>query len=208
MKTQITIRSIILAAIVSVLSINFVFADDLTPPPYRGGPLSVNAHWQLIPGSTILNLTSWSSVDDTDPTTTLYPNFVPNPQVISSSGVYDFQIPNWIDNMPVKYMRVQLAWIGTPQSPISILSQGPDGVNLVSASIVNASTPITLTSGTYQYFDLIFQPNPDFERLHIGLPPQNILTQVMVDTISTVPEPATISMLAIGALSLFRRKNV
>jgi hypothetical protein len=196
-----------IALSVFVFSSTLSLADDLTPPPYRGDPLSVHAHWNFVPGSTILNLTSWSSVDDSDPTTTLYPNFTPNLQIIPNNGFYQFQIPNWIDNLPVKYLRLQLAWGGTTQSPLTISSQGLDGVNPVVAAITFASTPQILTSGVYQYFDLEFQPNPDFERVNVQLPANNYLTQAVIDTVSTVPEPATMSLLGLGAVALLQRKR-
>lgn len=196
-----------IALSVFVFSSTLSLADDLTPPLYRGNPLSVHAHWNYVPGSTILNLTSWSSVDDSDPTTTLYPNFTPNPQIIPSAGFYQFQIPNWIDNLPVKYLRLQLAWGGTTQSPLTISSQGLDGVNPVAATVTFASTPQILTSGVYQYFDLEYQPNPDFERVNVQLPANNYLTQVVIDTVSTVPEPATTSLLGLGAVALIQRKR-
>lgn len=211
MNTQIkkSKKTFLLAAVAIALIVSWspVIADDLTPPPYRGDPLSVHAHWNYIPGSTILNLTNWSSVDDNDPTTYLYPNFTPNTQVIPNNGIYQFQLPNWVDNMPVKYLRLQLAWGGTTASPINIFSQGLDGVNPVVATLVFASTPQILTSGVYQYFDLTFQPNPDFERVNVQLPGNNYLTQVVIDTVSTVPEPATLVMLGLGALSLIRHRR-
>lgn len=210
MKTQITNHVKLLAiTVVLVFSLNVALADDLNIPSYRGNPLSVNAQWNLLPGSTILNLTNWSSVGDSDPATYLYPNFTPDPTVTPTPAgngyTYDFQLPNFVDNMPVKYMRLQLAWVGTTQSPINIFSQGLDGVNPVSGAITFASTPIILTSGVYQYFDLEFHPNLDFERIHVELPGSNYLTQTVVDTVSTVPEPATICLLGLGGLLLRRR---
>jgi hypothetical protein len=211
MKTKITKKlNIVLLFAISALLIplNYVRGDDLTPPPYRGGPLSVYAHWNLLPGSTILNLTNWNSVDDSDPTTYLYSNFTPNMQIIPNNGIYDFQIPNWVDNMPVKYLRLQLTWAGTTQSPLNIFSQGLDGVNPVVGAITFASTPLILTSGVYQYFDIEYHPNLDFERIHVTMPATNYLTQTVVDTISTVPEPATMGLLGLGGLLLGRKKLV
>ena len=210
MNTQIqkSVRLLIVAA-AAALTFNVTFADDLNPPPYRGGPLSVYAHWNYIPGTTILNLTAWNSVDDTDPATTLYPNFTPNIQVIPNGGAYDFQIPNWVDTMPIKYLRLQLTWEGNLLTPLNIFSQGLDGVNPVFGQIVYTS-PLQVDAAAvkaYQYYDLIYKPNPDFERIHIDMLPNSVLTQVVVDSISTVPEPATLSMLAFGGLALLRKRK-
>jgi hypothetical protein len=208
MNTQIKnhIGLFVLAAVLT-FSWGTVYGDDLTPPSYRGSPLSTSAQWNIVPGSTILNMTNWSSIGNNDPTTYLYPNFTPTAQVIPNNGIYQFQIPNWVDNMPVKYLRLQLAWGGTTQSPLNIFSQGLDGVNPVVATVAFASIPQILTSGVYQYFDLMFQPNPDFERVDVQLPASNYLTQAVIDTVSTVPEPATICLLSLGALRLLRKRR-
>jgi len=197
----------VVIAVILAFSWNAVFADDLTPPPYRGAPLSVHAHWNFVPGSTILNLTNWSSVDDSDPTTTLYPNFTPNVQVIPANGIYQFQLPNWIDTMPIKYLRLQLTWGGTTQSPMNINTQGLDGVNPVGVAYTFSSAPQIVTSGVYQYFDIQYLPNPDFERINVMLPASNYLTQVVVDSVSTIPEPATMALLGLGAVALIQRKR-
>jgi hypothetical protein len=201
-------RVLIVAAIAAV-TINTAFADDLNPPPYRGGPLSVYAHWNQIPGTTILDLTSWNSVDDTDPATYLYPNFTPNIQVIPTNGVYDFQIPNWVDDLPIKYLRLQLTWQNNLLPPLNIFSQGLDGVNPLVGQIVYTS-PLQIDAAAlkaYQYYDLIYKPNPDFERIHIDMLPDSVLTQVVVDSISTVPEPATLLLLALGGLGLLSKRK-
>jgi hypothetical protein len=167
----------------------------------------VNAQWNYVPGSTILNLTNWSSVDDTDPTTYLYPNFTPTPQITPNSGIYQLQLPNWVDNMPVKYMRLQLAWGGSNQIPINIFSEGLDGVNLIQATITGTSSLSPTPTGFYQYVDFEFHPNLDFERIHVELPSTNYMTQIVVDTVSTIPEPATIGLLSLGVLGLLKRRR-
>jgi hypothetical protein len=208
MKTQNKKQEKFMATLMAVLLIaSITYGHDLTPPPYRGSPLSVSAEWQYLPGTTFLNLTNWSSVDDSDPSTYLYPNFTPTAQVIPNAGIYQLQIPNFVDNMAVKYMRVQLTWDNTLQPPVNIFSQALDGTNSIFASIVYTSTPIVLSNGVYQYYDFVFKPNPDFERLHVEMPANALLTQIVVDTVST-PEPATIMMLGLGALTMLRRKNI
>ena len=204
------VRLLAVVAVVA-LTLNAAFADDLNPPPYRGGPLSVYAHWNLIPGTTILDLNNnWSSVDDSDPTTVLYPNFTPNIQVIPSNGAYDFQIPNWVDNLPIKYLRLQLTWENNLLPPLNIFSQGLEGVNPVIGQIVYTSPLQTDAAAikAYQYYDLIYKTNPDFERSHIDMPANALLTQVVVDSISTVPEPTTLLLLSLGGLGLLRRSRM
>jgi hypothetical protein len=207
-KNKFNIALALVVVSILVLSGSSAFADDLNPPSYRGNPLSVNAEWQLVFGTNFLNLTQWSSIDDSDSATNLYPFFTPSPQIQPMGDIYQFQVPNWVDQMPVKYMRLQLTWLGTTQPPINLFSEGLDGVNLISG-VITYSSPVQAISPafTYQYFDFEFHPNLDFERVHIQLPPNGLLSQVVVDTVSTVPEPATIGLLGLGVLSLLRRKN-
>jgi hypothetical protein len=125
------------------------------------------------------------------------------------AGVYDFQLPNWKDNMPIKYMRVQLSWENAPPAPVNVFSQAIFANNTILGNITFASTPIANAAGTgwYQYFDLTFQPNPEWERVHVTLPAGGLLTQAVIDTVSTVPEPATIAILALGSLALRRTRK-
>jgi hypothetical protein len=209
MNTQIKNQFVLFLAAAAVLAFSWSIAlgDDLNPPPYRGNPLSVNAQWNLVLGSTDLGLTSWSSVDDSDPTTNLYPFFTPTSLIQPNGGIYQLQLPNWVDNMPVKYMRLQLAWAGTNQLPINIFSEGLDWVNLIQATITGTSPLIPTPTGFYEYVDFQFLPNPDFERIHVELPSTNYMTQIVVDTVSTIPEPATIGLLGLGALAMIRRRR-
>lgn len=203
------VAGVILTVVGGLLPCDILLADDLNPPPYRGDPLSVFAEWQLIPGSTILNLTQSNWVDDNDPTTVLHPMPFPTSVAPNNPGHYQFQIPNWIDNMPIKYLRAQLTWMVNLNAPISIASQALEGANTFWGQIVYVSPVVVDASQTYayQYYDLIYLPNPDFERLDIVLQPDSVLTQLVVDTVSTVPEPSSLAILAIGALSLIQRKK-
>ncbi|MEN6306318.1 MAG: PEP-CTERM sorting domain-containing protein [Anaerohalosphaeraceae bacterium] len=210
MNTQIK-NYISFLALVMLLALSWTpaRADDLNPPPYRGGPLSVYAHWNLLPGTTFLNLTGFSTVDDNDPTTVLHP-VQPSPQVPQGpGGSYEFQLPNFVDQMPIKYMRVQLAWLNSSIPPISVSSLALDGTNPITGQVTYISPVMPDASGVgaYQYYDLIFKPNPDFERVQIAFTPNAVLSQVVIDTISTVPEPATLGLLGIGALGLLRRRR-
>ncbi len=202
---------LLLAVLAAVLLIPSgpAVADDLNPPSYRGDPLSVFAEWQLIPGTTILNLTQYNWVDDNDPSTTLHPLQVSNPVQPNSANAYQFQLPNFIDNMPIKHLRLQLTWINTPQLPLSIQTQALDGVNTVWGTIVNTSTPVPVAAinGMYQYFDIDYVPNPDFERVNVHLPADAVLWQAVIDTVSTVPEPATLGILGLGALLTIRSRR-
>jgi hypothetical protein len=208
MKTQINKQTclVLFAAAILIFSYSYAVADNLNPPAYVGNPLSVHAEWQVVFGATPLYLSQWSFVDDSDPSTYLYPNFTPSSPVQPNGDIYQLQLPNWVDQMPVKYMRLQLTWMGNPQPPVNIFSEGLDGVNLISGVIVNTSPIQTLPPAfTYQYYDFEFHPNLDFERVHVQVAPGAVLSQIVIDTVS-VPEPATMGLLALGSLVLRRRK--
>ncbi|HOW18537.1 MAG TPA: hypothetical protein PLC79_05830, partial [Phycisphaerae bacterium] len=127
--------------------------DDLNPPPYRGALLSVYTHWSA-DASGALSLDQFSWVDDNDPSTYLA-QFPLSVFMDPATGTYDFGIPNFVDELPIKYLRIQLTWIGTTQPPLSLASTGSDGGNPVPGMITAASTPLVFTQpdGGYQYFD-------------------------------------------------------
>ncbi len=212
MKTQIKnqIQTVVLAAtIVMAVSWGIAFGDDFAPPSYRGNPLSVQAEWQLLAGTNFLSLTQSNWVDDADPTTTLSPVPFSN-QVQQVNGNYQFQLPNWIDQLQIKYMRVQLTWEQSLLPPVNIFSQAMDGANSING-VITFTSPVTYDASgikAHQYIDFTFQPNPDFERINVQMQPNSLLTQVVVDTVSTVPEPATITLLMLGGLVLSKIKRI
>ena len=217
MKTQIQnhARILIVVAIVA-LTLNVTLADDLNAPTYRGDPLSVHAHWKIdLTGTNNLVLDTFSFVDDTDPSTTLDPLLPSNPVNPTSdpTGVnknYQFDLPNWVDKLPVKKMRLQLTWQFSTTPPAivglsGIDSSGPVTINPIFTSLVTPGTdPTTL----YQYHDFELYPNPDAERWIVQIPDNAQLIQVVADTVSTVPEPATLLLLGLGGLLFRKKRNV
>ena len=93
------------------------------------------------------------------------------------------------------------------QPPINLFSEGLDGVNLITATVTFASSPVVVTNGIDQYFDLEFHPNLDFERVHVELPGNNYLTQTVIDTVSTIPEPATLGVVVLAGLGAMIRRR-
>lgn len=207
MNAQKHFAHILIVAAIAAVTVNATFADDLNPAPYRGDPLSVYGHWQNIDGTANLTMTEFLFVDDADPTTTLDP-LAPTDYVIPTPDhVYEFALPNWIDTMPIKYMRLQLTWIGDPTEPLDIPISGVEGTTGVPGNIVFTSPVVATPVGFYQYYDIEFKPNPDAERWLVILPDTNLLVQAVADTVSTVPEPATMVLLGFGGLLLRKRRS-
>jgi hypothetical protein len=149
--------------------------------------------------------------DDNDPTTPYSLSAVPFSIQVqpTTAGAYEFQLPNWIDDLPIKYMRVQLTWLNNLLPPLSVTSQALDSGNPVIGQIAYVSPlqPDAAGVSVYQYYDFTFQPNPDFERIQIVLQPNAVLSQVVIDTVSTIPEPGTLAILGFGAAALVRRRR-
>lgn len=125
-----------------------------------------------------------------------------------ATGTYNFRIPNFIDELPLKLLRLHLTWIGTTQPPLSVSGIGYDGGVPYPHTGLSASNPLVFTQpdGGYQYFDLKFEPNPDFESLFVHLAPDALLVQAVVDSIS-IPEPASLALLGAGVLTLLARRR-
>jgi len=208
MKTQ--KRNLIQSYFILIILLvsSFVLADDLNPPSYRGGPLSVHTHW-LADASGQLYLDQFFSVDDADPTATyLYP-LQPTVFMNPTTGIYDFRIPNFVDELPLKLLRLQLTWIGTTMPPLGVSALGNDNYQWLPGVVTFISSPLVFTQpdGGYQYFDIEFKPNPDWETINIQLSPDAQLVQVVIDSISTIPEPATMGLLAFGSIAVMRYRK-
>ncbi len=196
---------ILIGAVIAAGMVSITFGDDLNVPDYRGDPLSVYAHWENIDGTGNLTLTGFSTTDDSDASTILS-SFPPMDYVVREASSYEFALPNWIDEMPIKFMRLQLTWIGDATEPKEIPISGVEGTFSVPGNIVYTSPVQPTPVGFYQYYDIEFKPNPDFERWLVILPDNNFLTQAVADTISTVPEPATLALFGLGGLLVTRRR--
>jgi hypothetical protein len=121
-------------------------------------------------------------------------------------------IPNWIDFEPLKLMWVQITYVGSPTNPPSIVNILSNDNTLATVTVVPAPPviyPIPLRIGVYGLAQLFtFYPNPDWESFDIVIPSGVVIDQVVVDTISTsIPEPASLAMLALGGLAILSRRH-
>lgn len=190
--------------------------DDFNPPPWRGvGPFSTVQAWDFnpppqnpappdgaptlqqygnsggVPTVTFLNMHFTTSGPDG--------GWVPNDP---AGGAMDVFCPNWIDNEPLKYIRVQITAIGNPNTPPVISGvDGTQGSGAVTAG--QPISPLTPADPIHFWQDWAIQPNPYFENIHINVPADMFVTQLVVDTIS-FPEPMAAAGV-MAAFPLFRR---
>jgi hypothetical protein len=192
-------------------------APDFTPS-YRGAPNSVHAvfEWrygddqvvgegdQSVLGS-YWEMTLFDAVG-------VYPLDPTQPAAFDDGLNTTVDLPNFIDDLPVKHMRITMDFDG-PVDPG--LLQAAISVSAVDS----AGTPSWDFVGSdshdnglaVYYFDIDIWPNPDSETILIAgndvasIVPGNLL-RIEVDTVS-VPEPMTMSLLAAGGVALLRRKR-
>jgi hypothetical protein len=208
------VLSVQLLVILSVMSTGS-YADDLTPPPWRdlayqystlsawdfntsANPAAPDGHGPSLPA-----IVGNGGTPPIAPSATMSPNM----QYDATSGGWGpidllpgqihLYIPNWIDNEPLKLIRVQMTYLGDPGAQPSVdLVTGADNVT---TAVVG--TPIGLpviqildppfNTQYHLYHDWQMLPNPDYEFIDITVPRDTIVHQIVVDTISTVPEPAS-----------------
>lgn len=206
-----------------------VLADDFAPPPWRGGPLSSMAEWEF---ATPPLPADWHYIVPEvehsvgDGIHEMYPSYwftnhadcsyaedwswrpgdgdgeLFNVNPLGRDIVFD--LPNWMDNEPNKLIRVQITWTGQ-FAPAVVDVRGyigylPERVEYLGSPLGTGSPAVGHIVSDWQIV-----PNPWWEYVAIHVPQGTGLDQVVIDTIS--PEPATLSVLAIGALALLRRRH-
>lgn len=129
-----------------------------------------------------------------------------DPSGVEQPGTIDLFIPNRPMDNPIKLVYVQIT------SDKYTLGNQPPLVNPPASSITSPG-PIVAhgTGGWYTYNWLIeIRPNPEWERLVFQFPYSTNVSQIVVDTICTVPEPSSLASLASGlvaGLALVRRRR-
>ena len=192
-----------LTAIISIVLLAAPVTAGTFDPSYRGDDNSVHA------------IFDWVSNDQTDWNTTLFetgPSIYPmeniQPSAFDDGNNITIQLPNFIDELPMKQMRMVIFFDGAVQADqfdihvVAVDSQEGTQWQIVGGSTGNLNV---------HYVDFEIYPNPDWEQIRIfgndsaNIVPGNLL-RIEVDTVS-VPEPATMGLLAMGSLALLRRRK-
>ncbi|MGF1485034.1 MAG: PEP-CTERM sorting domain-containing protein [Opitutales bacterium] len=188
-------------------------ADDVRPPDFRGLGLSVFAEWtnvDSVPPDQPIAPTVFEAFPTLE--NPLYDGFETN-LVCTPLGLdtlYLIEVQNIIDDLPLKLLRLQItteSFTGPAPEP-QVFVTGfdaallpPDSVG-VGGGLINVVDvgPAPPFRQVFVY-DFFLEPNPDFEIIEVIVPEEVSIEQVVVDSISIVPEPA-VSALLFGSVCL------
>lgn len=205
-----------------------VVADDLFPPPWRGRPLTTLAEWEFftpanpIPPDGQIPPVIGDGLGGAGPLASFSPLLTWDPfdgdgawigtgSPTDPPGQIVINLPNWIDNEPLKLVHIQMTVQGyfrtEPDGTVtlvaphvdSILAYDPTGPTTSMLVQVYPLIPVDPTNGTFLRTELWkIQPNPDYERILINVPSDTLVDQLVIDTISFVPEPGTFGVMMLG----------
>ncbi len=197
------ISSVLLTAAVVLASAGPASAG-LFDPAYRGDPNSVHAIFDWVSHSQADWETTLFEYDLQSP----YPLANVQPSASDDGTETTIFLPNFIDRLPVKLMRVQLSFDGPVSGDLiayDMIAHDPQGVQW---QVVDGSGPV---DSDFHWVDIEIYPNPDWEEIFIfgntggNVIPGNLL-RIEVDTVS-VPEPATLIVLSLGLLPILIGKS-
>lgn len=127
----------------------------------------------------------------------------------SANSYIDFVLPNWVDFEPVKHFRLQVAglWSPAPLPSTTFLSAIDNQPGNVTAQFVgDGVSPLAVSFEFHRYFDWDLFPNPDSEEFRLIVPPNAVINQVVIDTIS-IPEPTGLVMIVLGCCTAIAFRN-
>ena len=133
---------------------------------------------------------------------------IPTPATGDASTIA-FNVENWIDQEPLKNIVIQMTYWGN-NSPVVIYVTGQELAGTPEEYDVNGFPNPILPSFRWDANHIvefwIVEPNPDWEQIVIGVPVGTELDEVVIDTIS-LPEPATLILLTLGAVAVLQRRR-
>lgn len=195
----------LLVAVSCIVLLNAGQASAVTTlePDYRGDENSVYAVFNWVS----FDQDAWkTTLFETGPS--IYPLHSIDPFAFDDGLDTTIMLPNFIDELPMKKMRIQMFFDGPVSGDLLAINLAAYDREPTQWQIVDGSGPILSNA---HWFDIEIFPNPDWEEIIIfgnqggNLLPGNLLT-IEVDTVS-IPEPATMTLLAIGGLAMLRRRK-
>jgi hypothetical protein len=109
-----------------------------------------------------------------------------------------FNVPNWIDQEPLKLLRVQVTYQGPAPTTEVVASLGvpgsSDNVTEQFVGRVTDTSPNLPAGMSYFYDDWTCRPNPDWEQVVIYMSEGTFVDQVVIDSVSFVPEPSFVAL--------------
>lgn len=194
-------------------------------PSYAGQPHSTSSTWNYngdwASGDSASHLTSpFTTVGGTYPLTTQDLGCGPGMPCLNNNNVFPdrdnltFYVPNFVDPLPLKLLRVQFKFVDRDFifDPVVTDVNGFDPTGFIAGQFQMATkeTDTVMTDGvfyTYKLFDFTISPNPDYERFTISGVSGAELKEVRIDTIS-IPEPATLLLVSVGIMGMvFSRRH-
>jgi len=192
-----------LCMVVTLTAGSMAFADDVAIPTWRYANGSTYQVWEF-----------------SDDNSTPVPDVVYNPygdpllQVNTSygweagawalSGEIDILIPNFPEIRPEKWIQIQLTWKAADNDPFllddPLIAIGPFDSMTISRYDDDQIVPGCIHS----IYDIVIRPNPAEE--WIAIKGDIWVDELVIDTIC-VPEPATICLFGLGALTLLRKRR-
>jgi hypothetical protein len=133
-------------------------------------------------------------------------DWISDPGAWPLSGEIDVYIPNLDEPNPEKEIWLQLTWqVGNDPTPC-LPDEPVVGVTVPPDTTMSMSREDTSLNGwTESWFVINLSPNPPEEWITIK---GNIIVDHLVIDTQCIPEPATVALLGLGALVVFRRKRL
>lgn len=209
-----------LALVAAAAMTSAALADDFAPPWFRGEQLSIQAEWEWASPPADLFFMAPDVFIPVGGTVggVLYPGFPTHAEVefpadwrwllgdgdggltpTNPNGAnIIFNVQNWVDEEPIKYLRIQITHQGLPPQVVSVTGFLP-------------GTPGAFDGGLtiddqHFYSDWRMLPNPSWEQVVVNVPFGTVLDEVVIDSVS-VPAPAGALLFAIVAAGAGRRRR-